>query len=271
MYSRDFIGYREDINMIKKRIQKKLLTTYLIAMLTISLIPIANSHTQTTDDITITLFDNTNGSFEKNEITLSSETAKNLILELMNSDITPTTFKQEMNKKLILLRENGLITPETANKITNNFNTLPKMFFRTTPLLTQGIFFDALNVFSGTFFGLKGVKDFAYLDLTLYDFPFFSGNINAGFYGWNRFTGNGTVFTAGFLGFKYLYDYNETKYDFPYFPGIRGSTLGYTGLLIYLDSINVSGTEQGPFIIGIGMSIMTLWKDYQPLTLSQDN
>jgi hypothetical protein len=79
------------------------------------------------------------------------------------------------------------------------------------------------------------------------------------------------VFSAGFLGFKYLYDFNETKYDFPYFPGIRGSIFGYSGLLVYMDSVNISGVEEGPFIIGIGMSFVTLWKNYQPSTLSKDN
>ena len=127
-----------------------------------------------------------------------------------------------------------------------------------------------MNIFSGTFFGIQGVKDLTYLDLTLYDFPFFTGNINAGFFGMNRFTGNGTIFTAGFLGFKYLYDYNETKYEFPYFPEIRGSVLGYSGLFVYIDSFNYSGTQQGPFIIGIGMSIITLWKNMQPTTISKD-
>jgi hypothetical protein len=231
----------------------------------------ASSNEQKTDEIKIKVLDNTNGSLENNEIALSTEAAKNLILELMKNDITPSNFNQEMREKLILLRDNGLILPETADKISNNFNKLPKMFFRTSPLSKQGIFFDAQNIFSGTFFGLKGVKDFTYLDLTLYDFPFFSGNINAGFYGWSRFTGNGTVFSAGFLGFKYLYDFNETKYDFPYFPGIRGSIFGYSGLLVYIDSVNISGVEEGPFIIGIGMSFVTLWKNYQPSTLSKDN
>jgi hypothetical protein len=231
----------------------------------------ASSNEQKTDEIKIKVLDNTNGSLENNEIVLSTEAAKNLILELMKNDITPSNFNQEMREKLILLRDNGLILPETADKISNNFNKLPKMFFRTSPLSKQGIFFDAQNIFSGTFFGLKGVKDFTYLDLTLYDFPFFSGNINAGFYGWSRFTGNGTVFSAGFLGFKYLYDFNETKYDFPYFPGIRGSIFGYSGLLVYIDSVNISGVEEGPFIIGIGMSFVTLWKNYQPSTLSKDN
>ena len=231
----------------------------------------ASSNEQKTDEIKIKVLDNTNGSLENNEKALSTEAAKNLILELMKNDITPSNFNQEMREKLILLRDNGLILPETADKISNNFNKLPKMFFRASPLSKQGIFFDVSNIFSGTFFGLKGVKDFTYLDLTLYDFPFFSGNINAGFYGWSRFTGNGTVFSAGFLGFKYLYDFNETKYDFPYFPGIRGSIFGYSGLLVYMDSLNISGVEEGPFIIGIGMSFVTLWKNYQPLTLSKDN
>ncbi len=239
--------------------------------MTISLIPIASSNEQKTNEIKIKVLDNTNGFLEKNEITLSNEAAKNLILELMKNDITPSNFKQEMRKKLSLLRDNGLIVTDTADQISNNFNKIPKIFFRTSPFSKQGIFFDAANIFSGTFFGIKGVKDFTVLDLTMYDFPFFSGNINAGFYGWNRFTGNGTVFSVGFLGFRYMYDYNNTKYDFPYFPEIRGSVFGYTGLLIYLESLNISDVEEGPFIIGIGMSFMTIWKNYQPSTLSKDN
>jgi hypothetical protein len=188
----------------------------------------------------------------------------------MKNKMTPSNYKQEMRKKLILLRDNGLILPETADTITHNLNTVPTVFSHLCPLSKQGIFFDISNIFSGTFFGIKGIKDLPYLDLTLYDFPFFSGNINAGFYGMSRFTGNGTVFTAGFLGFKYLYDYNETKYEFPYFPEIRGSVVGYSGLFVYINSFNYSGTQQGPFIIGIGMSIVTLWKNIQPTTMSKD-
>jgi hypothetical protein len=175
-----------------------------------------------------------------------------------------------MKKKLTLLRDTGLISPETADTITHNLNTAPTLYSHPHPVSKQGIFFDISNIFSGTFFGIQGIKDRTYLDLTLYDFPFFTGNINAGFYGMSRFTGNGTVFTAGFLGFKYLYDYNETKYEFPYFPEIRGSVFGYSGLFVYIDSFNYSGTQQGPFIIGIGMSIITLWKNMQPTTISKD-
>lgn len=258
-------------NIIKKIIQKKLFAACLITIMTISLIPMVSSNVQKTDEIKIKVLDNTNGSLEKKEIAISNEAAKNLILELMKSDIKPSNFKQEMRKKLNLLRDNDLILADTADKISNNFNKLPKMFFRTSPLSKQGIFFDVSNIFSGTFFGVKGVKDFTLLDLTMYDFPFFSGNITAGFHGWSRFTGNGTVFSIGFLGFKYLYDFNDTKYDFPYFPEIRGSVFGYTGLLVYVESLNYSGVEEGPFIIGIGMSFVTIWNNYQSSTLSKDN
>jgi hypothetical protein len=229
--------------------------------MTISLIPVVSSNVQKTDEIKIKVLDNTNGYLEKNEIAISNEAAKNLILELMKSDITPSNFKQKIGEKLTLLKENGLISADTAHRISNNFNKIPKNFFRTSPLSKQGIIFDVFNIFSGTFFGLEGVKDFTLLNLTMYTFPFFIGNINAGFYGWNKFTGNGSVFSIGFLGFKYLYDYNETKYAFPFFPGIRGSTFGFTGLLVYLDTI----------IIGIGMSFATIWNNYQPSTLSKDN
>jgi hypothetical protein len=239
--------------------------------MTISLLPTVNSNVIKTDEIKIKILDSTNGSLEKNEITMSNEAAKNLILELMKSDIKPSNFKQEMRNKLILLKDNGLISIDTADKISNNFNKLPKMFFRTGSLFKQGIFFDMANIFSGTFFGIKGVKDFTLLDLTMYKFPFVSENITAGFYGWSRFTGNGTVFSMGFLRFKYLYDFNNTKYDFPYFPEIRGSVFGYTGLFVYLESLNVSGVKEGPFIIGIGMSVMTSWNNYQSSTLSKDN
>jgi hypothetical protein len=247
--------------IIKKIIQKKLFAACLIAIMTISLIPIVSSNVQKTDEIKIKVLDNTKGSLEKNDISMSSEAAKNLKLELMKSDITPSNFKQEMRNKLILLRDNGLISAETADKISNNFNKLPKMFFRTSPLLKQGIIGDVFNIFSGTFFGMDGVKDFTWLNLTQFTFPFSIGTINAGFYGWNKYTGNGSVFTIGFLGFKYLYDYNETRYAFPYFPGIRGSTIGFTGLLIYLDTI----------IIGLGTSVATVWINYQSPALLKGN
>jgi hypothetical protein len=256
--------------MIKKIIHKKLFATCLIALFTISLLPLAQANIQHTDDTTILIFNNAHGSLEKNHITLSPETANTLIQELLKNQITPSNYKQEMRKKLMLLRDTGLISPETADTITHTWNTIPTIFSQPNPLTKQGIFFDLSNIFSGTFFGIEGVKDLTYLNLTLYDFPFFAGRINAGFYGMNRFTGNGTVFTAGFLGFKYLYDYNETKYKFPYFPEIRGSVFGYSGLFIYIDRFNYSGTQQGPFIIGIGMSIITLWKNMRPATMLTD-
>ena len=256
--------------MIKNILQKKLLTTCLITIFTINLLPLTSATAQHTDEITLQILNNTHGSLEKNKITLSPKAANTLIQELLKNELTPSNYKQEISKKLILLQDTGLISPETVNTITHNLNTAPTLNAHPHPLSKQGIFFDISNIFSGTFFGIQGIKDRTFLDLTLYDFPFFTGNINAGFYSMSRFTGNGTVFTAGFLGFKYLYDYNETKYEFPYFPEIRGFVFGYSGLCVYIDSFNYSGTQQGPFIIGIGMSIMTLWKNMQPTTMSKD-
>ena len=89
--------------MIKKILQKKLFTTCLITIFTISLLPLTSSNAQHTDDITILILNNTHGSLEKNEIILSPEAANTLIQELMKNEMTPSNYKQEIRKKLTFI------------------------------------------------------------------------------------------------------------------------------------------------------------------------
>ena len=130
----------------------------------------------------------------------------------------------------------------------------------TNDIQPQGALFDVVNLFNGLFFALKGEKTASFLDLPVYQFPFFNDNITALFSGFSKYSGNGFIFTLGTLGFQYEYEYDPDAYDFPYFPQVSGSIIGFTGVLLEAEVGDSFGPQyEGFYSIGIGMNIFTLW------------
>lgn len=183
------------------------------------------------------------------------------IIEKMNYGIKKGSFLQEIIEKINLLKNYEILSEKTANKILyQNQIYQNKIHKLKSNILDNGV--TALNIFSGTFFGMKGEKDSSFLELEVFRLPFFDGNITGGFTGFAKFTGNGSVFTIGFLGFKYIYDFNNEKYGFPYFPVITGSIFGFSGIFIevYAQGENIPDHIEGNYLFGAGTSIITNWK-----------
>ena len=125
-----------------------------------------------------------------------------------------------------------------------------------------GLLFDLLNIFNGFGFAIKGEQTVSLIELPIARFPFLNTNITALFSGFSAFKGNGFVFTLGTNGFRYIYNYDKNSYAFPYFSSIKGSFIGYTGIILEATVSDTFGeTYEGTYIIGIGMNVFTLWSE----------
>ena len=200
--------------------------------------------------------------FHMTDMLANTKTEKQIttevFIELFTQRERPNTINEFIvfyKKKIDILSENDLIAPETETIIRDHLiNTAIK-----SPH-TQGALFDVINLFNGIFFALKGEKTASFLDLPVLKFPFFNENITALFSGFSKYEGNGFIFTLGTLGFQYAYDYDTVAYEFPHFPPIKGSIIGFTGVLLEADVQDTFGEQyEGFYSIGIGMNIFTLW------------
>ena len=255
------MSYKKDV------LNKALAVGVMIVFLTTVFLPVGNSVVQKSSkstfkngamdyNIKIRMLDCTRGNVIVSEKTVSLEKWKEILSILEESNgLDERNFYQKMVDKIEMLRENDIISAETTSTL--------KRFFLAKQVSVEKLqhgttrFFDVLNVFNGIFFGLRGVKEFSILELPVFVFPFFDGNITAQFSVLGKFSGNGSVFTLGTLGFRYIYDFNMSKYDFPYFPTIRGTVIGFSGILAEVKSF--IGEGEGPFVFGVGMTIFTMW------------
>lgn len=188
---------------------------------------------------------------------------KDIVLEILDfklEKITPQTFTLKTIEKIDVMKNADLIDEKTANYITNFFirkqNSLDNRNLKPAPL------YDLVNLFSGVSFMVKGERTFKSLDLPVGTFPFINSNITALFSIFSSFDGDGFIFTLGTLGLKYLYDFNMDLYPFPYFPGIKGSVIGFSGVFVKM----VIGEDyeeeyRGTYFIGMGMNFGALWSN----------
>jgi len=186
------------------------------------------------------------------------------IIALMEGEISQESFTKQIEEKLKVLSDIGMVSSETANSLINKFKSQQKYFNKNR--LQPGInpIFDVFNFLNGVFFGLKGVKEFSLLELNMYQFPFFDSNITAQFSFLSKFKGSGCIFTLGTLGFKYIYEFDQEKYEFPHFPEIGGSVIGFTGVLLEMEIGDALGEEyEGAYIIGVGMNIASIWNNLE--------
>ncbi len=206
----------------------------------------------------VTVYDSFSGEFKKQTInTLELDTLLTLISEPIEFDSYPDQIKN----KLSMLVSLNLISEESAENAYCCFQhqRLPSLR-KDTSLQSQPILFDTMNLFNGIFFGLKGNMQNTLLYLPVFQFPFFDDNITALFIGYTKTVGAGSVFTLGTLGFKYIYDFDKDAYDFPHFSSLTGNLIGFTGILIEVSVGDLLPAEyQGTYLIGVGMSIFTMW------------
>ena len=245
---------------MKKYLEKIIILTIVSSIILTLFIPAVVSNQDENDVNKLTcvkVFD----TFSKNykEYYFESDELKNLI-KIIDDEITVDSFSQKMEDKLYLLKDYGMVSDKTVKTLVSqykSYNSQIKSFKELIKPSSSTIF----NIFSGTFFGIKGEKTNSFLELSVIQLPFFNGNITAGLIGFSKFIGKGSIFTVGFIGLKYIYDFNSTKYEFPYFPTITGNIVGFSGILIEINAQHTDIPEdmKGYYYIGVGMSIFTYW------------
>lgn len=242
-----------------------MLGTISILLLT-SFVPAVNSSIQKQDNekervIRINVLDSTSECLT--ECYVSEEDARKIIA-LMEEEISQESFAKQIEERLNVLNDCGIISSETANNLANKFKAQQKFLDKNRLLPNFDPLFDLFNFFNGVFFGLKGERTFNDLDLPIYKFPFFNSNITALFSIYSKFIGRGCIFTLGTLGFKYIYEFDMDKYEFPHFPEISGSIIGFTGIFLKMDIGDTFGEEyEGTYFIGIGMNIASAWNNLE--------
>ncbi|MEF8847917.1 MAG: hypothetical protein V5A68_02145 [Candidatus Thermoplasmatota archaeon] len=205
-------------------------------------------------EVEITILDTS----QNKKISLTREVSINEIEKLleMKIDDKKDTSLQQINEKIQLLENMNIISKEKAEKLKTyyaekNMNLNHK---------TTGVLFDTINIFNGIFFGLKGEIDNVFLQLNVAQLPFFNSSIDVGVTGYGKFTGSGSVFTVGFFGVNYIYDNNESKYDFPYFSTITGNIIGLSGVLLEMEIDDMEDENlEGNYVFGFGMTVFTFW------------
>ena len=182
------------------------------------------------------------------------------IIDFFNDDFKKDSFSMEIKDRIILLEELGIVSSNTARILIDNFDLRQKYGNRESPLAL----FDVFNFFNGIFFGVKGERTFNQLDLPVYRYPFFNTTMTALFSLYSTFVGRSSVFTIGTLGFKNIHDFNMTKYDFPHLPELKGTVVGFTGILIKVIMGDDFGEEYaGTYFIGAGMTVLTIWNNQE--------
>jgi hypothetical protein len=182
-------------------------------------------------------------------------------LTIISTPINEENIFIQILEKLTTLSDLGLLSEKDAYTIYQYFYSQKDTITNDKDMKdTQPVLPGVINLFSGTFFGLKGEIENVLLYLPVFQLPFFDDNITGLFMGLGRPTGQGSVFTLGVLGLKYNYDFDRDQYDFPHYPIINGLLVGFTGVLIQVNAGELLPEEyQGTYTVGVGMSVFTMW------------
>ena len=247
--------------MIKNYLMKRLLISSVIFLLIFSSIPITMSKISNSNDkklVTIKVYDCNQNNIVKTEKEIPIEQFKIFVSEIMQTEINEKSFYDQLIGKVNILKNYNLISQDSQSRLIKVYEVRKNILNNRYTLPSTGIIFDVANIFNGLFFGVKGEKERSILELNLAQFPFLNGTASAQFCLIHKIVGDGTVFSLGFLGFKYNYGYNETEYpEFPHFPSISGGVVGFTGILVDVDVDHED--FQGHYVFGIGMSFLTMW------------
>ncbi|MBN2602930.1 MAG: hypothetical protein JXA91_02215 [Candidatus Thermoplasmatota archaeon] len=243
-------------------VKKMMLAIIPFIMLTQAIIiPVMSTPENTENNTTlkIKIWDTVKGQVTEHEIT--PEIMKTFI-SLVTEEKLVNSFGDAVKNKLEILENIGLVESSTKNHINRLLNKIPNFENGQRFLPRSRALFDLFNFFNGVLVGLKGQKDNSFLDLPVYQFPFINSTITALFSVFGQYSGEGFIFTLGTLGFKYIYDFNMTKYGFPPFPNIKGSLIGFTGVILEAEVGDQLGEQyEGSYVIAAGMSILTVWNN----------
>jgi len=243
---------------------KTLVIGCVLLLLGVSNVAIANPNEQEqtqfgdNNTVKITIYDSTSKRVTKTTYLVSTEQAQKIIKAFMETEMTRDSFNQQIKDRLTLLQENGLISLKTATALMKTITSRQQLLTQRNIPSRPSAFFDVANLVNIVIFGLKGEKVKSFFELNPIQMKFLNGTISAHFTLASKFTGNGSVFSLGLLGWKYSYGHNQTKYPvFPHFPGITGSIVIFTGILIDVESAQPG--YPGHYIMGTGMSLITTW------------
>lgn len=252
----------EEVKIMKIKKQKTVISV-LVVIIILGTLPIQNgamiqeTTNEKTQQIQIKIFNTYDQTIRTQTIDFNEFIS--LFEPLQNENLQQN---QEYTQLLLnRLNDNGLLTVHENEMFNYQLNVETISATLNNPI-SNGLFFDLLNVFNGFGFAMKGEKTRSFLNLPVARFPFLNNNITALFTGYNSFEGNGFIFTLGTNGFRYLYNYNKNQYEFPHFPPIKGWFIGYTGILLEATISDIFGdTYEGTYVIGIGMNVITLWSE----------
>lgn len=250
---------------VEKNMIKKIIGMFVCTLLIITVFPVVGlsedneiirvkttlNEADEISTIRCNVYDTTSRRLTKHQV---SEEEIQKIIDLIQDEISQESFIEQIEEKLNVLNDIGIIDPETASELSNIFKLKQIYINQNYQRSNKNQLFEVVNIFSGIFFGMKGVKEYTLYELIQFTIPFLIGNMTAGFTVMNRFRGNGSVFSIGFLGVKNIHDYDETKYEDPFLPTISGSMVGFTGVLI-----EVLPEEEFKYYIGAGMTMATVW------------
>jgi len=246
----------------KTLIGKTLVIGFIVILLGASTFAIAmpNYKKQLYDEesVKITIVDTTSKKNIINQRAISADQAQKLIEAFLETEMTYESFYQQLQEKLNILQDNQLITQKTATKLSRTFKAHQLLLQKRNNPSRPAALFDVANIVNIAVFGIKGQKVSSLVELNTLQFPFLNGTISGQFTLASKFSGNGSVFSLGLLGWRYSYGHNQIKYpEFPHFPKITGGVIAFTGIIIEVESAQPG--YPGHYVIGVGMSFITIW------------
>lgn len=210
------------------------------------------------ETVKINVYDTTSKKVIKSTYYLSVEQAQKIIEAFLEKEMTLNSFNEQIKDRLSILQDNGLISVKTATALTKTITARQQLLTNRNIQSRPAALFDVANFINIVIFGLKGDKVASFLELNPFQMKFLNGTISGYITFASKFTGNGSVFSLGLLGWRYSYGHNQTKYPvFPHFPSITGSVFWFLG--IYIDVESAQPGYPGHYILGVGTSLITIW------------
>lgn len=168
---------------------------------------------------------------------------------------TSIPINEIINKKIVHINQLDIISDEQRERLTNRIELLTHQFPRANNNIDL-FDFGAINLFNGIFFHIEGSKISSLLDLYVFHYQFLNTNFSALFTGYSEFQGHGFIISLGALAYQSIINYSFT--EDPRFSEIKGSVIGFTGIIIEKD--DTSGNDA---ITGIGLNVLTYWNEVQ--------
>ena len=238
-------------NTYKRTIVIAVAFLLLFTSITISTSSINTKEIENEKTIKINIINMVDNQISQHDITIEDY---NILFEKPIQINTPTAFTANVKEKINLLESLQLISNEQSRMLQNRFDSLENKY--SDNQIDLGVFgFDAINLFNGILFNMKGEKLTSILDLYVLNLPILKSNISALFSAFSEFQGNGFVISIGALGYQSIVSFSMQQ-D-PRFALIHGSIIGFTGILII--SEKDTSEPNTVSILGIGLNVLTYW------------